>query len=482
MSNKCYLCGRFMSSKDSNSDCVCHDEHIIPNAIGGRLTSSKILCKECGSNYGDKEDQAFIKLFSCFIYLIEDIMHFDRTHNGVIAQAYDYNSDEQKTLNINHEEAYPRNPYHFINEDTKTITVVGHKKTTKQYIKQFEEQEKNGYTINVVNNLEGLFGVFFSEGNESFNDDFKKGFVKIAIEYALDCGIDRESLNLSLEINSDGSANVLYDSILVFPYIPCNNPLAIIFEEHRLELGKGFPSHSLRLFNIENNLYCYVGLFSTFQYYVLLSDQYDGEAIDKCYYHSVLRGDINTKHYYTQEELRRLDMSDLHVVISEFNVDAKGKKLEEIYNLIDEKQRKNHICDFRNVIEKAFNIIIGVVNQSINSTGLEVANEYDDIIKTAKQMMCDFEMKEEEFIKFVNSNRDFNKYLKYNVLLDDGKELLEDCVKRSNERMANNLDYAKRYTNKKFELLQKFCNEHKQELLWKKLVEKVLNDGMNSGC
>lgn len=482
MCNRCYLCGKLMLPKDSGADCVCHDEHIIPNAIGGRLTSSKILCKKCGSNYGGNEDQAFIKLFSCFIYLIEDIMHFDRTHNGVIAQAYDYNSDEQKIVNINHDEAYPKNPYHFINVDTKTITVVGHKETTKHYIKQFKKQEENGYTINVVNNIDGLFGVFFSEGNGNFNDDFKKGFVKIAIEYALDCGINRENMNLSLKINSDDSAEVLYNSIIVIPYIPCYNPLAILFEEHRPDLEKGYPSHSLRLFNIEHCLFCYVGLFSTFQYYVLLSDQYDDEEIDKYYYQSVLRDDRNTRHYYTKEELRQLDMSDLDVVVRELNVNINGKSLEEIYEQIVEKQRGNLSCDFRNVIEKAFDIIVSVVNQSINYDELEVDNDYDDIADSAKQMMCDFSMKEEEFLKFVKINNDFDKYLKYNVLLEDGKELLDNCVKRSNERIANNADYAKRYTNRKFELLQKFCNEHKQELLWKKLVEKVLNDGMNSGC
>ncbi len=479
MSNKCYLCGNLMLSKDSNADCVCHNEHIIPNAIGGRLTSSKILCKKCGSNYGDHEDQAFINLFSCFIYLIEDIMHFDRTHKGVIAQAYDYNSDGQEIVNINHEEAYPKKPYHFINEKDKIITVFGHKTTTKHYIKQFEKQEKNGYKINVINNLNGLFGVFFSEGNDCFNDDFKKGFVKIAIEFALHCGVNRENLNLSLKINSDGRAKVLYDSILVFPYIPCNNPLAILFEEHRLDLEKGYPSHSLRLFNIEHYLYCYVGLFSTFQYYVLLSDQYNEESIDMCYYQSVLRDEQHTKHYYAHEELRQLDMSDLDILIRELKVDIKGKSLEDIYMQIEEKQRISSSCDFRSVIDNSFKTIINIVNQSFNSVEIEEDDVVDDIVDSAKQMMDDFNMNKEEYLNFINCNNDFDKYLKYNVLLDDGEEVLDDCVIRSNERMANSLDYARRYTNKKFELLQRFCNTHKQEIVWKKLIENMNRNSKN---
>lgn len=470
MSNKCYLCGRVMTPKGCESDCMCHDEHIIPNAIGGKLKSPKILCKQCGSNYGDKEDQAFVKLFSCFVFLIEDIMHFDRHHNGVIAQAYDYNSDKQKIVKINHEGAFPINPCHIINNDDKTVTIYGHKETTKYYKKRFDDHIENGYTINVVNNINGLFGVFFSEKNEKFNEDFKKGIVKIAVEFALHSGVGREIMNLSFRIKNDGSADVLYDTISVLPYIPCNNSLAILFEEHRLDLEKDYPSHSLRLFNIDKYLYCYVGLFSTFQYYVVLSDQYSGEEIDKCYYQSVLRDNKDVRYNYTKEELSRLDMSDLDIVVRSLGVDTQGKKLNEIYEEIDKKQKENLDYDFRKIIEKVF---YNIINRCSNSSELEDVEDDDNIIGSFKQMMRDFNMNKEEYINFLQINNDFSKYLKYNTLIDNGKEILENCVLRSEERIKNNMDYVKQYTNKKFELLQKFCNTHKLE---KSLKKVCVND------
>ena len=46
--NYCYVCGKVLSECPSSEECKCHDEHIIPNAIGGHLTSRDFLCESCG--------------------------------------------------------------------------------------------------------------------------------------------------------------------------------------------------------------------------------------------------------------------------------------------------------------------------------------------------------------------------------------------------------------------------------------------------
>lgn len=48
MKNFCYVCGREMAERTA---CCPHYEHIIPNAIGGHLTSCRILCEKCGGDY-----------------------------------------------------------------------------------------------------------------------------------------------------------------------------------------------------------------------------------------------------------------------------------------------------------------------------------------------------------------------------------------------------------------------------------------------
>ena len=46
----CYACGKEITPSNRS------DEHIIPNAIGGRLKSKSLLCKQCNSDFGDSID------------------------------------------------------------------------------------------------------------------------------------------------------------------------------------------------------------------------------------------------------------------------------------------------------------------------------------------------------------------------------------------------------------------------------------------
>ena len=45
--DKCYLCGKKIEKNKTKQ------EHIIPNAVGGKLTSKSILCSDCNNNLSD---------------------------------------------------------------------------------------------------------------------------------------------------------------------------------------------------------------------------------------------------------------------------------------------------------------------------------------------------------------------------------------------------------------------------------------------
>ena len=47
-----------------NNQKVIHEEHILHNALFGKLKSDRILCKTCGSKFGEKEDAEFVKQFA----------------------------------------------------------------------------------------------------------------------------------------------------------------------------------------------------------------------------------------------------------------------------------------------------------------------------------------------------------------------------------------------------------------------------------
>ena len=466
MKDICYLCGKELAPKGSNSSCVCHDEHIIPNAIGGSLKTSHVLCKNCGSKYGDNEDSAFVSIFNCFIGILEDIMHFDRNHKGVVSYAYYCNDGNKEMVKVNHDSAFKSKPYHIIDKKNKTIKIYGHQKTTKFYRNKFNAAEYKDFTIQEINNIEGVFEVFFSENNGNFNNDFKNGFVKIAVEYALHCGVSREKLNLALTINEDNSSTVLFDKIAMFPYVPCNNPLAIIFEEYRPQFEEGYPSHSLRLFNIDKYLFCYVGLFSTFQYYLLLSDNYEGEKIDEYYWQSVLEIQ-RKKHEYTKEEVEQCDPSDLSIILSELGIDTKGISYENAYSIVNATQKSKFDNQFKWVIEKAFNAIIQLCEEQIEI-------EDCDVIGTFQQIASTFGMQNDELLEFTKANNSFDDYLKYNILLEGNEKIFDNCACRSNERYANNREYVTQHTQMKFKQFEDFCNNHKLENLCNDYLTKVL--------
>lgn len=53
--DKCYVCGNSYDGALTRR----HDEHIIQNAIGGKLTSNRVVCESCGGKLGDSIDTPF---------------------------------------------------------------------------------------------------------------------------------------------------------------------------------------------------------------------------------------------------------------------------------------------------------------------------------------------------------------------------------------------------------------------------------------
>ena len=47
------------------------DEHIIPNAIGGRLKSNLLICRGCNNLMGSSIDSPFIKQFEVLCNLLD---------------------------------------------------------------------------------------------------------------------------------------------------------------------------------------------------------------------------------------------------------------------------------------------------------------------------------------------------------------------------------------------------------------------------
>lgn len=307
----CYLCGKELSEKEvltteeEKSLTTTHREHILHNAILGRLVSKKILCKKCGNSFSCDDDASFTSLFAPIVSRLENCGAYPRrSTNSVAKTGYLHTSDGKITDTIVAEKdgmifkIDSKYPDYSIDEATKTVIVKASSCRTKSFKNQLikEKSELASYTFKAedYSSSGDHIAYFFSENNPNFNEVFSKGLVKIALEFALDCGVSREDIPLVLTVNTDGSSKVNYSNPQIIPYAPLSSCIDECKYEYSKHLFGNYPYHILSLFDVDNmdstrSLICYIDLFSTFQYYVLLNKDYGGPSIDKYYGQRLLR-------------------------------------------------------------------------------------------------------------------------------------------------------------------------------------------------
>ncbi|MCO4210468.1 hypothetical protein M2R29_21310 [Aeromonas hydrophila] len=149
---------------------------------------------------------------------------------------------------------------------------------------------EEGENIVVYDDLAGSFNVPF----EPENTVFKRGLGKIAAGYAAKNSVSRK--NMKCVIDSD--RNVIKERIMIAPFLPTVKSEG--FSEENKHRSLHYPVHSLVLYANKSSrlIYCYVELFSAFQFYVLLDDDYDGDDIYRSYvYDLISEKEIDYKEY-----------------------------------------------------------------------------------------------------------------------------------------------------------------------------------------
>lgn len=298
MKNYCYICGKELSNDGSGNTVRSHKEHIIHNGIYGRLKSSTILCEQCGNAYS-KSDAEFVDLFKGFIDLLSNELYSKNhgTEKKKKIRAYlNPNLEEQVEVEYYNGKTYPLNPYYIVDEEKEELTLYANQNRMKAYEKYIlkENPEYATYSIRCKDNLtdDAQIGLFFSEQNPNFNQVFKSGMAKIATEFALHSGIKRNDIKTTLTINDDGTCSFDTTKTPIIPYSPhtAAELLSTLVDDI---IDTNYPSHILRLFVDETDEYrmllCYIELFSTFKYYVVLNMNYNGESISNDYAQRIMK-------------------------------------------------------------------------------------------------------------------------------------------------------------------------------------------------
>lgn len=375
---RCYICNREITDNPKDAtQCKAHGEHIIHNGIRGKLISKTILCEECGGAYS-KEDSAFCKIFDAIIAALSDrLIPADHGKDTVkvlkasIDETPDSDPDGPNLkVTVKDGVAAPLQPYYEIDGDK--ITIYAQKGRVENYInvvaKELKAEGKNiaDYTIEKVTDIhdKGYLAYYFSKDNDNFNRDFQQGMVKIATEYALHCGVPHEQLKDVLTIHADGTANIDYENAKLIPFCP-TTLFDFLFEDSRYRLEEGYPSHVLKLFSStyadgKTILYCYIDLFSTFQFYVVLDENYTGEEISEMYAQRLIARTTE------KPDVTHYRPKDLMIILQEYGIDMSqcpGNSYSDQVRYVQECIRKYPLqtYDFQQALERAREQVLNYV-------------------------------------------------------------------------------------------------------------------------
>lgn len=450
MSN-CYLCGAPLESH-VDSDTKNHYEHIIPQAIGGQLKASGILCKTCGGEefLGGKVDKPFCDIFTLITERLD--IKKDRGTNsvGLDGKLHLIGSEECIDISLKDNVMSHKRPDYKIDHDKKIAYVFANEKVAKSYKLKVENELRKevanyaDYSIEIVSSLNDFLGVIEFPFNLD-NSIFEQGLTKIAIEFALSNGVNYNTIKHLI----DRDNRIIRCNNNVIPYYPVVR-LEEMMEYIRTSIDSNFMSHSLVLFSQRQfsedgtevkQLYCFIELFGTFQYFVLLNDNYIGENIEpETYAQRIIR------HQDSGFKIYGLDYKDLSIVLKELGLDSKDfdglsydEICEKLQNTYDKKNK--YIYDYK---ENAKRLVDSMIRN-------EILNGNKGFLSVMQDLQPHFymNMEEDEFhITFYRS-----RFMK--------DEEIYSVIPAIRELYVENKEKMTRYTYFKFKELGDFIEENK---------------------
>ena len=216
------------------------EEHVIPHSLGGALKSYKICCERCNNRMGEVIDAPFVQMF--------DVLRAKmRRLNGCGKYTGPY--------------SVILAPLH-----GKNIIYSGVVKNGKVSSPELSRELKcSNKELNLSDR--DIISVTFDWNNQAFVN----GLAKIAYGFALEHGLPSAQLKHGVHtcLTSEGNLDKVNFSFPIVPFYPLN-----AFDEFVELETKCVLYHHLLLFVQGAKLWCYIDLFNTFQFYVLLSDSF----------------------------------------------------------------------------------------------------------------------------------------------------------------------------------------------------------------
>lgn len=348
----CYVCGKRITMKNKS------EEHIILNAVGGKLKSKELICKECNSKIGNQIDSELAKQLNFFANL----------------------------LNIKRDRGIPQDVVGVVKKTGEKYSIKPGGKPSLNKPSIIKTSTETGEYIDITaRNETELKSMLKGLKNKYPNFDTDKALIsKRKEEFRL-----KEPISVQQKIGGELVFRAICKAAINFyihvggkrecishliPYITGNEPKSIVwfcYEEDIYSLDKEECNHIIHLIGNpeEQILYCYIDYFNAHKYIVLLNDNYSGDIINKSYcYDLINQKEVNKKINinYSRSEICNIVSSKL------FNYSM----ITESHNQFMEKfMKKNQTDIIRDATEKAMN------NSLL---------KYPDNIPITKEMMDEF--------------------------------------------------------------------------------------------
>ena len=145
--NNCYLCRQVLSKENESV------EHIIPNSIGGRLKSKKLLCKKCNSKLGTEYDSEVSKMFNASMIIFG--VKKDNNKNLSKEKFYDRNFNNMP-FEFERNKTGIKINFNQIIRNKDSISVSGNKKFVEEKKKELLKNNTRilkNESVNVVNEI-----------------------------------------------------------------------------------------------------------------------------------------------------------------------------------------------------------------------------------------------------------------------------------------------------------------------------------------
>lgn len=379
-------------------------EHVIQNALGGLYESDDICCPECNNYISKYTDAPFTKIFNPIIAQIDD---FSKTNNTKSVPMY--------TGTVSYQgKKYPANLKGGKVASCPELSRELHCDISKLPL------EIISYNFNVDNTI------------------FRQGMAKIAFNYAVSENVDFNYLKHNLKV--DKSGNVITDIKYNYPLVPFR-PLNLV--DAYMELA--VPSdvyHNLILFSQHNQLWCYVDLFNTFQYYVLLSETIPANEHIYASYAQTLRKLKRDTSFLSEY----MDYKDIAIIAQQYGVEPCMDTQEfsrRVQNVIN---KTSQIVPMSEIILPRMQSIplLSIMNKMSGNTNQQT------LLLLALQMYMD---EDDRFIeqnfRTVTPGHQFEKPLSY------PNELI--ATHKSNHKTLTD------YTNMKFNRMNEFLKIYSQQ-------------------